>query len=90
MHLNLQARITPTQAKCCNLRCQVLDAFLSTTAFIAEPDVGTVGIEVRDGMTNRPGLTRGHTTDLDSLTKEYARNQIVATIKVNFTRKPRR
>ena len=61
-----------------------------TIAFIAEPDVATVGVEVRDGMPGRPGLTRGHTTDLDSLTKEYVRNQIVTVIKLNFAKIPRK
>jgi hypothetical protein len=55
-----------------------------TIAFIAEPDIATVGIEVRDGMPRRPGLTRGHTTDLESITKDYVRNQIVTVIKLNF------
>ncbi|MEM3094990.1 MAG: hypothetical protein QXX64_05070 [Nitrososphaera sp.] len=58
-----------------------------TISFIAEPDVGAVGIEVRDGMPGRPGLTRGHTTTLDALTGEYVKNQIVAVIKINFSRK---
>ncbi|AIF85526.1 hypothetical protein NTE_03498 [Candidatus Nitrososphaera evergladensis SR1] len=61
-----------------------------TIAFIAEPDIATVGIEVRDGMPRRPGLTRGHTTNLESLTKEYVRNQIITVIKMNFVKRPAR
>jgi hypothetical protein len=56
-------------------------------AFIAEQDIKTVGIEVRDGMPGRPGLMRGHITDLDSLTREYVRTQIVALIKINFAKR---
>lgn len=61
-----------------------------TITFIAEPDVATVGIEVRDGMPGRPGLSRGHTTDLDSITKGYVQDQIVTVIKLNFSRRPRK
>ena len=60
-----------------------------TITFIAEPDIATVGIEVRDGMPGRPGLTRGHTTDLGSLTKEYVQSQIVTVIKLNFVKRSR-
>lgn len=61
-----------------------------TIAFIAEPDIATVGIEVRDGMPRRPGVTRGHTTNLESLSKEYVRNQIITVIKMNFVKRPAR
>lgn len=61
-----------------------------TIAFIAEPDISTVGIEVRDGMPGRPGLSRGHTTTLDSLTSDYVKSQIVTVIKMNFAKKARR
>jgi hypothetical protein len=61
-----------------------------TIAFIAEPDVATVGIEVTDGMPGRPGLARGHSTELESLTKEYVQNQIVTMLRLNFTRRPRK
>jgi hypothetical protein len=57
-------------------------------AFIAEPDAARVGIEVRDGMPGRPGLTRGHAVSLDSLTREYVRNQIIIVIKSNFVKRP--
>ncbi|HEX7032955.1 MAG TPA: hypothetical protein VF172_08150 [Nitrososphaera sp.] len=58
-----------------------------TIAFIAEPDISAIGIEVRDGMPGRPGLTRGHTTSLDSLTQEYVKSQIVTVIKMNFAKR---
>lgn len=61
-----------------------------TITFIAEPDIATVGIEVRDGMPGRPGLTRGHTTDLGSLTKEYVQSQIVTVIRLNFVTRSRK
>jgi hypothetical protein len=54
--------------------------------FIAEPDIDEVGIEVQDGMPGRPGLTRGHAAELDSLTEEYVKSQIVYLIKRNFAR----
>jgi hypothetical protein len=69
---------------------QIQEHEFPTIAFIAEPDAAMVGIEVRDGMPMRPGLTRGHTTSMDSLTKEYVRNQIVTMIKLNFVRRPRK
>lgn len=59
-----------------------------TITFIAEPDVSEIGIEVKDGMPGRPGLTRGHVTQLESLTEEYVRKQIIFIIKRNFTRVP--
>jgi hypothetical protein len=59
-----------------------------TIAFIAEPDAAQVGIEVQDGMPGRPGLARGHATSLDSLTREYVRNQIIVAIKTNFAKRP--
>ena len=52
--------------------------------FIAEPDIGEIGIEVRDGMPGRPGLTRGHMIDLESLTEEYVKGHIIYLIKRNF------
>ena len=52
--------------------------------FIAEPDLQTVGVEVRDGMPGRPGLTRGHIASVDSITSDYVRNQLVAVLKINF------
>lgn len=58
-----------------------------TISFISAPDILTVGIEVRDGMPNRPGLNRGHMTALDSITAEYVRNQIVSVLKINFVKK---
>ena len=61
-----------------------------TIVFIAEPDISTVGIEVRDGMPGRPGLTRGHTTTLDSLTNDYVKSQIITVIKMNFAKKARK
>jgi uncharacterized protein (UPF0335 family) len=61
-----------------------------TIAFIAEPDIFAIGIEVTDGMPGRPGLTRGHTTSLDSLTREYVKNQIVTVIKMNFAKRLRK
>ncbi|MEW6603323.1 MAG: hypothetical protein AB1351_01385 [Thermoproteota archaeon] len=61
-----------------------------TIAFIAEPDISAIGIEVTDGMPGRPGLTRGHTTSLDSLTREYVKSQIITVIKLNFAKRPRK
>lgn len=61
-----------------------------TIAFIAEPDISTVGIEVRDGMPGHPGLTRGHTTNLDSLASDYVKSQIITAIKMNFAKKARK
>jgi hypothetical protein len=52
---------------------------------IGEPDIGEVGIEVQDGMPGRPGLSRGHTTNLESLSQEYVRDQILYLIKRNFS-----
>ena len=52
--------------------------------FIAESDIQMIGIEVRDGMPGRPGLIRGHTTELDSLSKEYVQNQIITMLRMNF------
>jgi hypothetical protein len=56
--------------------------------FIAEPDIAEVGIEVQDGMPGRPGLTRGHASNLESLTPEYVRDQIIYLIKRNFRAAP--
>lgn len=53
--------------------------------FIAEPDITEVGIEVQDGMPGRPGLTRGHSSQLEALTQEYVRTQILYLIKRNFS-----
>lgn len=53
--------------------------------FIAEPDIAEVGIEVQDGMPGRPGLTRGHSSNLELLTPEYVRAQILYLIKRNFS-----
>lgn len=61
-----------------------------TIAFIAEPDISAIGIEVTDGMPGRPGLTRGHTTSLDSLTPEYVKSQIITVIKMNFAKRSRK
>lgn len=58
-----------------------------TIAFIAEPDIESIGIEVRDGMPGHPGLTRGHTTSLDSLTVEYVKSQIITVIEMNFIKR---
>jgi hypothetical protein len=57
-----------------------------TIAFIGEPDIEAVGIEIQDGMPRRPGLTRSYTTTLDSFTKEYVKSQIVAVVKSNFAK----
>ena len=59
-------------------------------AFIAEPDISAVGIEVRDGMPLHPGLTRSHTTSLDSLTSDYVKSQIITVIKMNFAQRVRK
>ena len=56
--------------------------------FIAEPDIAEIGIEVQDGMPGRPGLTRGHASDLESLTPDYVRTQILYLIKRNFRMTP--
>lgn len=56
--------------------------------FVAEPDIAEVGIEVQDGMPGRPGLTRGHASNLELLTPEYVRTQILYLIKRNFEMSP--
>jgi len=66
---------------------QIQDREFPTITFIAEPDIKMVGIEMRDGMPGRPGLTRGHMTDLDSITGDYVRNQIAAVLKINFVKR---
>jgi hypothetical protein len=53
-------------------------------SFIAEPNIEKVGVQVQDGMPGHPGLIRGHTTDIDSLTREYVRNQIITVLGINF------
>ena len=55
-----------------------------TITFIGAPDVEEIGIEVKDGMPGKPGLTRGHIAELESLTKDYVRDQIIFVIKRNF------
>jgi hypothetical protein len=65
----------------------IQDHEFPTISFIAEPDLETVGVEVRDGMPGRPGLARGHTTHLDALTRQYVSNQIITVIKLNFSKR---